>query len=57
MVCEGSIAKSGVTQQELVDRISFVIFVVHPRQINIRDKATGKIIAVYPALRGDSTPR
>jgi len=47
MVSEGSIAKSGITQ-ELVDRISFVIFAVHPQQINIRDKATGKIIAIIP---------
>lgn len=47
MVSEGSIAKSGVTQ-ELIDLISFVNFAVHPQQINIRDKATGKIIAVIP---------
>jgi len=47
MVSEGSIAKSGVTQ-ELIDRIGYVIFSVHPQQINIRDKATGKIIAVIP---------
>jgi len=47
MVSEGSIAKSGVTQ-ELIDLISFVNFAVHPQQINIRDKANGKIIAVIP---------
>ena len=49
MVSEGSVAKSGagVTQQ-LIDRISFVNFSVHPQQINVRDKATGKIIAVIP---------
>ncbi len=47
MVSEGSVAKSGVTQ-ELIDRIGFVTFAVHPQQINIRDKATGRIIAVIP---------
>ena len=47
MVAAGSVAKTGVTQ-ELIDSISFVIFVVHPQQINIRDKASGKIIAVIP---------
>jgi len=49
MISEGSTAKSanGVTQQ-LIDSINFVVFSVHPQQINIRDKATGKIIAVIP---------
>jgi hypothetical protein len=47
MVAAGSVAKNGVTQ-ELIDSISFVIFAVHPQQINIRDKANGKIIAVIP---------
>jgi hypothetical protein len=32
--------------QELIDCLSYVSFVVHPQQINIRDKANGKIIAV-----------
>jgi hypothetical protein len=45
MISEGSVAKSGVTQA-LIDCIGFVVFAVHPQQINIRDNATGKIIAV-----------
>ncbi len=31
---------------ELFDCLGFVVFAVHPQQINIRDKTTGKIIAV-----------
>jgi hypothetical protein len=50
MVSDGRIAKSGVIQ-ELVDRIELVVFfAAHPQQRNIRDKATGKIIACYPTL-------
>ena len=45
IVSAGSVAKSGVTP-ELMDRLGNVIFSLHPQQINIRDKATGKTIAV-----------
>ena len=31
---------------ELFECLSFVVFAVHPQQINVRDKTTGKIIAV-----------
>jgi hypothetical protein len=50
MVSESTNVKSGATglTQKFIDCISFVTFVVHPQQINIRDKATGKIIAVIP---------
>jgi hypothetical protein len=47
LISEGSAGKlaAGVTQQ-LVDCLSFVVFSVHPQQINVRDNANGKIIAV-----------
>ena len=47
---EGSGVKDGssVVTQKLIDCLNFVTFTVHPQQINIRDKATGKIIAVIP---------
>ncbi len=47
MISAGSAGKSasGVTQ-ELVDCLGFVVFAVHPQQINVRDNANGKIIAV-----------
>jgi hypothetical protein len=47
MISAGSAGKSalGVTQ-DLVDTLGFVVFAVHPQQINVRDNATGKIIAV-----------
>ena len=50
IVSEGSEVKSGASAitQKLMDCIGFVIFIVHPQQINIRDKATGNIIAVIP---------
>jgi hypothetical protein len=50
MASEGSGAKDGssAVTQKLIDCLNFVIFIVHPQQINIRDKATGKIIAVIP---------
>ena len=49
MVSEGSAAKSGAgLNQELIDTINYVVFAVHPQQINVRDKANGKIIAVIP---------
>jgi hypothetical protein len=50
MVSESSEVKSGATAltQKFIDCISFVIFAIHPQQINIRDKATGMIIAVIP---------
>jgi len=47
MISAGSMGKlaSGVTQQ-LIDSLGFVVFAVHPQQINVRDNANGKIIAV-----------
>jgi len=47
MITEDSIAKlgSGTTQAQ-IDCMSFVSFAVHPQQINVRDKASGKVIAV-----------
>ncbi len=50
MASEGSGVKDGSSAitQKLIDCLNFVIFIVHPQQINIRDKATGKIIAVIP---------
>ena len=47
IISVGSVAKSGITQ-ELVDRLGNVIFSSHPQQINVRDKATGRTIAVIP---------
>jgi len=48
MISEGTEVKSGVSTitQKLIDCMNFVTFIVHPQQINIRDKANGKIIAV-----------
>lgn len=47
MISEGTTGKSdSVVTQELADCLGFVVFAVHPQQINIRDKANGKIIAV-----------
>jgi len=34
----------GEISQELMDCLSYVNFEVHPQQINVRDKANGKII-------------
>jgi hypothetical protein len=46
MVSEGEAVKSGSpVTQELIDCIGNVAFAVHPQQINVRDKANGKIIA------------
>ena len=47
MISVGSVGKlaSGVTEQ-LIESLGFVVFAVHPQQINIRDNASGKIIAV-----------
>ncbi|MDA4131182.1 MAG: hypothetical protein OK457_10465 [Thaumarchaeota archaeon] len=47
LISEGTAGKSssGVTPQ-LVDCLGFVVYSVHPQQINIRDKANGKIIVV-----------
>jgi len=47
MISAGSVGKlaAGVTQ-ELIDSLGYVVFSVHPQQINVRDNATGKIIAV-----------
>jgi hypothetical protein len=47
MISEDSIAKLGSgTTQARIDCVSFVSFTVHPQQINVRDKANGKVIAV-----------
>ncbi|MGI0079959.1 MAG: hypothetical protein ACRECH_10075 [Nitrososphaerales archaeon] len=47
MISEGSASEpDSVVTQELIDCLGFVVFAVHPQQINIRDKANGKIIAV-----------
>jgi len=35
----------GDVSQESMDCLSYVNFEVHPQQINVRDKANGKIIA------------
>jgi hypothetical protein len=35
----------GEVSQELMDCLSYVHFEVHPQQINVRDKANGKMIA------------
>ena len=35
----------GKVSQELMDCLSYIYFEVHPQQINVRDKANGKIIA------------
>ncbi len=35
----------GTVSQKLMDCLSYVYFEVHPQQINVRDKANGKIIA------------
>lgn len=35
----------GEVSQELMDCLSYVSFEVHPQQINVRDKANGKITA------------
>ena len=35
----------GEVSQEMMDCLSYVNFEVHPQQINVRDKANGKIIA------------
>lgn len=32
--------------QDLIDSLGFVYFDMHPQQINVRDKANGKIIAI-----------
>lgn len=34
----------GEVSQELMDCLSYIWFEVHPQQINVRDKANGKII-------------
>ena len=36
----------GEVSQEIIDSLSYVNFEVHPQQINIRDKANGKIITL-----------
>jgi urease alpha subunit len=48
IVSESTEVKSGASAitQKLIDCMNFVTFIVHPQQINIRDKANGKIIAV-----------
>jgi hypothetical protein len=47
IVMDDRVAKlvSGTTQSQ-IDCMSFVSFTVHPQQINVRDKANGKVIAV-----------
>ena len=38
-------SRYGEVSQELMDCLSYVNFEVHPQQINVRDKANGKMIA------------
>jgi hypothetical protein len=39
-------SNSDAETQKLVDCLGFVVFAVHPQQINVRDKANGQIITV-----------
>jgi hypothetical protein len=41
----GSSAADGTVTEEQLECLSYVIFDQHPQQINVRDKASGKIIA------------
>lgn len=45
LVAVGTGKPDGEVSQELMDSLSFVNYEVHPQQINVRDKANGKIIA------------
>ena len=47
MISDDRVAKLGSgTNDAQIERMSFVTFTVHPQQINVRDKANGKVIAV-----------
>lgn len=47
MILDDGVAKLGSgTTQARIECVSFVSFTVHPQQINVRDKANGKVIAV-----------
>jgi hypothetical protein len=49
MISENSTTKlSPAASQGRIASMSFVSFTVHPQQINVRDKANGKVIAVIP---------
>jgi len=45
LISMGTTDKSTINQ-DLVDSLGFVVFAVHPQQINVRDKQNGRIIAV-----------
>ncbi|MGH2638172.1 MAG: hypothetical protein ACRDF4_02640 [Rhabdochlamydiaceae bacterium] len=44
----GSITSGSEADSTMYDCLNFVVFAIHPQQINVRDKANGKIIAVIP---------
>ena len=47
MMLDDRVAQLGSgTTQARIECMSFVSFAVHPQQINVRDKANGKIIAI-----------
>ncbi len=48
MITAGMAGDSVAITQDLIDCLNHVTFAVHPQQINIRDKANGKIIASIP---------
>jgi hypothetical protein len=45
LVAGGSSAKDSLPDSVSFNCLNFVVFAVHPQQINIRDKANGMIIA------------
>ena len=45
MIAGGSSASESVPNSLAFDCLNYVIFAIHPQQINIRDKANGMIIA------------
>ena len=45
LIAIGTGSIDGKVSQELIECLSNVNFEVHPQQINVRDKANGKIIA------------
>jgi hypothetical protein len=45
LISAGGLGMESKDDMDLFDCLSFVVFAVHPQQINVRDKSNGKIIA------------